>query len=261
MHRRQGEFEMVDAVQHLDIGRVMNNTFGVIKRNPLIFLGLSFLIVALPQALIQLATGVSATGGDAAAVLEMFSSPSVIAASAGGWLLLVILSVLLQATFIIATVKDLNGQQVSLGECLGQAIGKILPLIGLGLLMTIGIMFGMILLVIPGLILALMWIVASPVMMAEDKGVIDSLKRSAELTKGSKRWIALLFIVYLVIAMVIGLLMIPFAFAGTTAVALAGLVINTLTGAIQGTGIAAVYVDLRIVKEGGNTDALADVFA
>ncbi|MFK7842194.1 MAG: hypothetical protein AB8B54_08010 [Sphingorhabdus sp.] len=253
---------MADAAEHLDIGRVMNNTFGVIKRNPLIFLGLSFLIVALPQALIQMATGVSAaSGGDAEAVFEMFNSPSVIVTAAAGWLLLIIFSVLLQATFIIATVKDLNGQQVSLGECISQAIGKILPLIGLGILMTIGIMFGMILLVIPGLILALMWIVASPVMMAEDKGIVESLKRSAELTKGSKRWIALLFVVYMVIAMVLGFLMVPFAFAGTVAVGLVGLVINTLTGAIQGTGIAAVYVDLRIVKEGGNTDALADVFA
>lgn len=252
---------MADTAQHLDIGRVLNNTFGVIKRNPLIFLGLSFLMVALPQALIQMATGVSATGGDAAAMMAMFSSPSMIAAGFGGWLLFVILSVLLQATFIIATVKDLNGQQISLGACVSQAIGKILPLIGLGILMTLGIMVGLVLLVIPGLILALMWIVAAPVMMAEDKGIVDSLKRSAELTKGSKRWIVLLFVVYIVIATVLGLFMMPFAFAGTAAVALVGLVINTLTGAIQGTGIAAVYVDLRMAKEGGNSDALADVFA
>lgn len=252
---------MANTIQHLDIGRVLQNTVGVIRRNPLIFLGLSFLIVALPQALIQLATGVSTTGGDATAVLEMFSSPSIIAGTAGGWLLVMILSVLLQATFIIATVKDLNGQQVSLGECVGQAIVKLLPLIGLGILMTLGIMLGMILLIIPGLILALMWIVASPVMMAEDKGIIDSLKRSAELTKGSKRWIVLLIVVYVVIAMVLGLLMIPFAFAGTATIMVVGLIINTLTGALQGTGIAAVYVDLRIVKEGGNTDALANVFA
>ena len=47
---------MADTAQHLDIGRVLNNTFGVIKRNPFIFLGLSFLMVALPQALIQMAT-------------------------------------------------------------------------------------------------------------------------------------------------------------------------------------------------------------
>lgn len=252
---------MADATQHLDIGRVLNNTFGVISRNPLMFLGLSFLMVALPQALIQLATGTSTTGSDAAAMMAMFSSPSMVAAAFGGWLLFIILSVLLQATFIIATVKDLNGQQISLGECVGQAIGKILPLIGLGIVMTLGIMFGLILLVIPGLILALMWIVASPVMMAEDKGIIDSLKRSAELTKGSKRWIVLLFVVYIVIATILGLFMMPFAFAGTAAITIAGLVINTLTGAIQGTGIAAVYVDLRIAKEGGNTDALADVFA
>jgi hypothetical protein len=252
---------MADTAEHLDIGRVLNNTFGVIMRHPVIFIGLSFLIVALPQAVVQLATGASTTSSDPDAMMAMFSSPSMVAAAAGGWLLVMILSVLLQATFIIATVKDLNGQPVSLGDCIGQAIGKLLPLIGLGVLMTLGIMAGMILLIIPGLILALMWIVASPVMMAEDKGIIDSLKRSAELTKGSKRWIVLLFVVYIILSSILGMLMIPFVFAGPVAIMLVGLVVNTLTGAIQGTGIAAVYVDLRIVKEGGNTDALADVFA
>tara|TARA_R110001606_G_scaffold13234_3_gene57761 strand:- start:6862 stop:7620 length:759 start_codon:yes stop_codon:yes gene_type:complete len=252
---------MADTAEHLDIGRVLNNTFGVIMRHPVIFIGLSFLIVALPQAVVQLATGASTASSDPDAMMAMFSSPSMVAAAAGGWLLVMILSVLLQATFIIATVKDLNGQPVSLGDCIGQAIGKLLPLIGLGVLMTLGIMAGMILLIIPGLILALMWIVASPVLMAEDKGIIDSLKRSAELTKGSKRWIVLLFVVYIILSSILGMLMIPFVFAGPVAIMLVGLVVNTLTGAIQGTGIAAVYVDLRIVKEGGNTDALADVFA
>ena len=252
---------MADTTQHLDIGRVLNNTFGVIMRHPLFFLGLSFLIVALPQALIQLATGMPMASDDTTAMMTMFSSPSLIAASAGGWLLFVILSVLLQATFIVATVKDLNGQPVNLGECLGQAIGKLLPLIGLGILMTLGIALGMILLIIPGVILALMWIVASPVMMAEDRGIIDSLKRSAELTKGSKRWIVLLFVVYIILSMILGLFMIPFAFAGSTVVMLVGLVITTLSGAIQSTGIAAVYVDLRMVKEGGNSETLADIFA
>ena len=59
---------MADTEQHLDIGRVLNNTFGVIMRNPLIFLGLSFLIVALPQALIQLATGMPMASDDATAM-------------------------------------------------------------------------------------------------------------------------------------------------------------------------------------------------
>ncbi len=252
---------MADTTEHLDIGRVLNNTFGVIMRNPLLFLGLSFLIIALPQALITLATDTPIEGDEMAEMMAMFSSPSMIAASIGGWLLFVILSVLLQATFIVATVRDLNGQPVSLAGCLGKAVGKLLPLIGLGILMTLGIALGMILLIIPGVILALMWIVASPVMMAEDCGILDSLKRSAELTKGSKRWILLLFVVYIILSMILGLFMIPFAFAGTTAIAIVSLVINTVSGAIQGTGIASVYVDLRRVKEGGNSEALADIFA
>jgi len=47
----------------------------------------------------------------------------------------------------------------------------------------------MIFLLVPGFILLAMWIAAAPVMLVEHLGIIDSLKRSTELTKGS-RWTA-----------------------------------------------------------------------
>ena len=54
---------------------------------------------------------------------------------------------------------------------------------------NIAIGVGMIFLLVPGFILLAMWIAAAPVMLVEHLGIIDSLKRSTELTKGS-RWTA-----------------------------------------------------------------------
>ena len=69
---------------------------------------------------------------------------------------------------------------------------------------------GFLLIVIPGIILTLMWIVSTPSMIVEDKGVFDSMSRSSELTKGN-RWRILgvgllLLIAYIVLAAIIALL-------------------------------------------------------
>lgn len=55
---------------------------------------------------------------------------------------------------------------------------------------NIAIGIGMALLLVPGFILLAMWIAAAPVMLVEGLGIVESLKRSAELTRGS-RWTAL----------------------------------------------------------------------
>jgi len=246
---------MADADAKIDISRVLNNTFGVISRNPLPFLGLSLLIVGIPNALMQLIQG------SPDAVVSAFASPAVVITSIVGFFVLMFFSVVLQATLIVATVKDLGGEKVDLQACIGKAIAKFLPLLGLGLLVSLGIALGFLLLVIPGIILALMWIVATPVLMTENLGVVDSIKRSADLTSGSKMMIFLLFIIFVILAAVIGGIGGAISIFSTTGAVIVALVVNTITGAIQGAGVASIYVDLRNVKEGTDTSTLADVFA
>lgn len=246
---------MADGEAKVDISRVLNNTFGVISRNPVVFLGLSALIVGIPNALLQLIQG------DPAAVAGAFASPAIVISGFIGFFVLIFFSVILQATLIVATVKDLGGEPINLGDCISKALSKFLPLIGLGLLMGLGIMGGMILLIVPGIILALMWMVSTPVLMTEEKGVIDSMKRSSELTSGSKLLLFLLMVIYVVIAAVIGGIGGALSLFSATGAAIVALLVNTVTGALQGAGIASIYVDLRTAKEGTDTGALADVFS
>ena len=50
---------------------------------------------------------------------------------------------------------------------------------------TIAVLAGLVLLVVPGLVLLVRWSLAYPVMLAEDQGIVDSLRRSWELTRDS----------------------------------------------------------------------------
>lgn len=246
---------MAEPEGKIDIGRVLNNTFGAIMRHPLIYFGLSFLIIGIPNALLQTAEGNFTTGPGGFNVSASYSSQGI------GFFALMLLSILLQATLIVATLNDLGGKPLSLGDCVSRAIKKFLPLIGLGIVIAIGISFGFILLIVPGIILYLMWIIATPVMMAEDRGIIDSLKRSADLTSGSKWWIFLLLLIFFVLASAFGLLVAFVGSAGTIFLAIVTLASNTITGALQAAGVASIYVDLRTTKEGTDTGALSDIFA
>ncbi len=246
---------MADTAGKIDIGRVLSNTFGVIGRNPVVFLGLSLLIVGLPNSVVQLIQG------NAAAVTGAFASPTVIITGLLGFFVFLFLSVILQATLIVATLNDLANKEINLGDCVSQAIRKFWPLLGLGLLFGLGIALGFLLLIVPGVILYLMWIVAAPVMMAEDKGIMESFKRSTELTSGSKGMIFLLIIIFVVAAAIIGGIGGAIGVFSVTASVIAATIINTITGALQGAGIASIYVDLRTAKEGTDSGTLADVFS
>jgi len=243
---------MAETTGKIDIERVLNSIIGVISRNPVVFLGLSFLIVGLPNAVMTLLQG------SPEAVVSAFASPTAIITGGLGIFIFMFLSVLLQATLIVATLNDLGKGEINLGDCIKRALRKLLPLIGLGFLMGLGIMLGLILLIVPGIILYLMWMIAAPVMMAEDKGIIDSLKRSSELTSGSKWMLFLLVVIFFVIAAILGGIGGLFS---VTFSAIMALIVNTITGALQGAGIASIYVDLRTAKEGTDSSALADVFS
>ena len=246
---------MANPDAKIDISRVLNNMFGVIGRHPFVYLGLSLLIVGIPNALLQTMDGNILTGAGGYSFTASYGSQGL------GFIALMLCGTLLQATLIVATINDLGGKPVLLGDCFAKAVQKILPLLGLGIVTAIGIGFGFLLLIVPGVILLLMWMVATPVMMAEDKGVFDSLTRSAQLTSGSKGMLFVLVIIFAVLSMIIATFLGFFGMMGATALGLFTMIINTITGALQGAGVASVYVDLRTAKEGTDTDALADVFA
>jgi uncharacterized membrane protein len=255
--------------QNFDIGRVFNMIFAVAGRNAVLYLGLGFLVGGLPQMIFQyfLVTGMTGVAGgrDPAAVLSFYSHFGWVLALF--WLVMVVLSALLQASLSRATVEDLSGRRPGYGESLSVALSVLPQAIGISLLVAIGSSLAMILLIVPGIILWLGWCVTTPVLVQEREGVFGSMSRSRELTKGS-RWA--LFALFLIIVIVIWVLKIVLGLVFGLSVQVVGPFIgpaltagisSTISTVALATASAASYVELRQVKEGSGIDELAQIFA
>lgn len=255
----------------VSIGRILSRTFSAIGSNPVVMLSIAFLFGALPATAINYYEQTLAeplrTG--ALSVRDYF----IIVALAT--LANMVLNLIVQGGLVRATMAASEGDRATLGECLSTGVRRALPLLGVALLSTLAIALGFVLLIVPGVILYLMWSVVGPVAVVERHGVIGSLGRSAELTKGAKGTIFALMLIVWVIIIAAG------AVSGVAMVAIYG--VQGLARAVQdGLPIAflivqglvstvvtvfasaiptALYVELREWKEGAIGETLNDIFA
>ena len=246
-----------------DVGRVINRTFGAIKNNFLSFFLTSLVIVGIPTfiaGLLPISVGSGGIGAQSFLVMTLIS-----------YLFLLVGSILLQGALIFGAVSDFNGRKAEFGECMSIALRHFFPLLGMAILIFLGVFFGFIFFIIPGLIIALGWVIAAPVLIVEKRGVMDSISRSWGLTSGYKRWILLLAFIYFVISFIIGAIVTVFAvIAGEPATgsstmfivfnALFSGLLQALTTMINAAGVAAIYFELRQIREGIGAENLAAVF-
>lgn len=255
------------ASERFDLGRVITRTTGAVRRNVALFL--------LLAAILQLGP---------ALVLRVLIPPPVFVPGQMpdvgiGYGLSVLVSLLLYYVTMAAvthvTVVDLKDQKPTLGPALTRGLRLALPLFGLAIVSGFALMFGFLLLVVPGIILGLMWIVAVPVMVEEGTGIIGSLGRSRQLTKGSRGRIFLLMLALLVTFYVVvfaasavfGTVNVisgvnaAAASASISAVGFGGVVLAVINAIFVigiTTIIAAMYVELRYVRDGiAGTDVAA----
>jgi hypothetical protein len=140
----------------------------------------------------------------------------------------------------------------------------ILPIIGLSFLIGLFTMLWSLLLIVPGIIAALSYSVATAVLVLEKQTIRQAIKRSKSLTKGRKGRILGLVIVVGIITVCItkplGLL-IQFMGLPTLVVYYLNIVISALTTPIQSCLLVVIYFNLRIEKEGFNIEHLAQQFS
>ena len=145
-----------------------------------------------------------------------------------------------------------------------------LPIIGISICVAFVIGIGFICLIVPGIILWCVFSVSVPALVEERRGVFGSMGRSRELSRGARLQIFLLGVLFWVFSLVIG-----GVFSVVTGMAgfapgqimpdplIAGVgngLATSLTNVISTVIIAALYVELREVKEGATTSDLAEVF-
>jgi hypothetical protein len=214
------EFLSEFDLRPLSLGEILDRTFTLYRKHFLLFFG----IAAIPQILVLAASLIilyieperlSTTNPFA-----IFSSPSFLAVTIISTLIALVAYVFAQGASIISVSEIYLGRQITIGEALGKIRPDFWFLLGVILLSALVILVGTALLIIPGIYLACRLIICLPSALIEDKGPAEALSRSFRLTKGFAGRSFMIYVIYLVIAIVLGLLVeAPFSILLATAAA------------------------------------------
>ena len=159
--------------------------------------------------------------------------------------------------------QSLRSKPVSVGESLSVGFKRFGPLLGVAVCTGLFVFAGCLLLLIPGLMLACLLYVASPVCVVERKGVFESMRRSRALTSGRKWQI---FVIMFGINLIMGLLdvlinlFIPQSVSQVYVILGVRFFLQTITTGWNATAAALSYYHLRSIHESVDIEDIANVF-
>ncbi len=253
----------------IDIGRVISRGFSALGANFLPFFAFAVLLVGAPTGFMQY--WVWSQIQSAAAIDQAFMF-AYLGGAMGAMLLSLVGGTILQGVVVRSTVLFLSGREPDLATSVAVALRLLFPILAISIIVGVLIVLGLFALIVPGIIVYCAYIVSVPALIEERRGIFGSMQRSRDLTRGSRGLIFLLGIAFWVFGVVIGgvaeligggssmqfdlaELPDPLRYGVSTGLGAA------LTSVIVAVSLAALYVELRTVKEGTTTDELAEVFA
>jgi hypothetical protein len=262
----------------LTVGDTLSSTAKVIGANfvPLVVLTATCL---LPAMALDLAFKLMPFGTASEEIFEQwvrgdFSALVPFIAFGGGVLLLqLVLTYVSEGAVMLLTVEFLAGRRASIGDSLSKTLGRLLVIVLASLLQGLLVGIGTLFCIVPGVILSCALFVSVPAAVAEKTGPVESLKRSAALTDGSRVTIFLLLLIFIAMSFVLGaatgIAALPGAMAGEAGSALpftllafsvqwVTQVLQTIVFAVLA---AVIYARLRAIRDGIDAEALAQVFA
>jgi hypothetical protein len=220
-----------------------------LRRHPLFFLvlfGIASLLLNVPLAF---------TNDDSPAV-----NVAIAMVIAQG--LYIVFGVFASAAVVDVAIDDMRGRPADLAKALRAGLHSFFPALGATMAMFGLAVLGLVLLIVPAAIIFSMFFVVIPVCVVEGLGPVQSLRRSAELTKGCRWrifafWFAIL-IAEIVVQMELDQTIRP---SGHFSLVLGSQVAwDMIVGAFAAVATAVIYRDLRVAKEGVDTDQVATVF-
>lgn len=264
-----------------DFGRTFSRAIDILKIRGVKMLGLSTLLLGVPFLLANL-WPMLLEGGlqdiiDSEDPSALFNATSLgfIGVAVVVGLIFFIASLWLQPALIKMAYSALTKEDEPIWPSLKQVSRFVLPVLGFYILYILAVMLGLLLLIIPAIFIGLGWMLGAHIIVLEGQGVTDSLSRSWTLSKGSKRWLFLLGLVFGIIGMIISVaISIPIYFMADPNLALLegassvywifngllsalGQVVGTVIGVAWTT---SAYVELRKVREGVDPESKIDVF-
>jgi len=112
----------------------------------------------------------------------------------------IVFSTIAEGSAVKLASEQITRGQVSLGASIRFAVSRLLSIWALSIIVGIIVVLGFIALIVPGIILAIMFSLALPVLLIENKGVTESMGRSRQLV--SHRW-AKTFGTFLVLGIIV----------------------------------------------------------
>jgi hypothetical protein len=250
---------MTTALRPLSTGELLDRTFSLYRSHFGLFIGIFGLPHLVVFAFQCVGVGLQTTGNQLANAFITFVW------TIGAAILTLIVSAASQAATVVA-VSDVHlDRPSSVRDSFARIKGHILGVIGVSMLVGIGAFFGFVALIVPGVLLALMWSLAVPVKVLEDKGVTDAMSRSSDLTKGDRGRIFVIWLLFIVLSIGVSLLIqwpvelaagassraaMARAGAGWRVTSLAAAFISQcLVGPLATIAFSLVYYDERVRKE------------
>lgn len=253
----------------MSVGQILDRTFVLYKNNFARFIAIvaivqvpaSLLMILVRDVLPQLA--ISADADPLSLLL-----PTMI-----GLMLLLLLTALAQQLSIGALAKCVSesylGNEATVGQVYRFVWPKLWRLFGVSLLVGLIQFAGFMLLIVPGVIFSVWFILTSQTIVIEDRGAIEAMGRSKALVKANFWRILGLAVVIILITWIVSAI---FTYAGILiakfikfenpllSVLIAqpfGLIGQVLAAPIGATAFVLLYYDLRIRKEGFDLEMLA----
>ena len=252
------------APERFDLGRVFSGGFAIVGRRPLTFIILAAVFCYLPTAAtLWLTTNwlPQPTPGavDLPGTFRRLGIVELIAVAFGGF------GWVMQGACAAAALSDFGDRPLGVGEALGRAAGRLPLAYVMGVLAMLAIVAGSFALVVPGVLLALAWAVGGIAATVENTG-LKAFGRSAELTRGYRIQLLIIFIVYGIAGVIVSFAARAFGGAALGAAPPLWMTLGVQPAAsavlqsFEAATLIAAYVELRGVKEGLAASSLASLF-
>jgi hypothetical protein len=149
---------------------------------------------------------------------------------------------------VVELVNDVRDGR--LDQTVGGLFGAVTPvlfaLLAVSILAGIGIAIGLVLLIVPGLILATFWAVVAPVTVLERPGVFPAFGRSWELVRGNGWPVFGVIIMFILIFIAIGIVLgVIGALLGDAGEVILGYVGTVITAPLVALAASVLYFELK----------------
>jgi len=250
---------MTQVLRPLTLGELLDRAFSLYRKHVLLFAGL----VALPNLLVAAASIINTStlarnDPNLSTLLVQFAALAII-----GFVSMVTMSISQAATMVAVSRLHLN-EPITIAGAFAGLKGRVFRVCVLSLTLTLLTLLGLVLLILPGVFLALRWSLAIPAAVLEGASLRQAMSRSATLIEGQYGRVFMIGVLYFLLVFIFAIAVyMPFLVGhlvtgGTLADTPLWLDIVTdvgefftqcLVGPLATISIALVYYDSRVRKE------------